>query len=131
MRIARLLDRMAPSELSEVLPELQALELRRAAGVLLSAERVAWTVGELSPQAVHALVLAATDDDAVRAILVLPSGRGARVLLGLPDPRRDQVLARVGEVDPKLRRKLARHLPRPRKDAEALRPVLRLRRLFA
>lgn len=130
-RLARVLDRLPPADLTWLLGELDALELRRAASVLLATERLDTTLARLNDEAFVRLTFCATDADACRALQRMLPARAAAIMLRLGLLRRDALLAALSD-DVRLR--IVRRLPRahrPRTEERTVRGVLRLRRLFA
>ncbi len=133
-RIARLVDRLHPGDLSRLILSLDDLELRRAAQVVLHPDRVARTIDGVDLRAVARLVDAAGPADAARALELLPPRGVASVLALVAAARR----ARLLDLLPAHARAQAlRQLPRGLRPAQEPRPesslgaALRLRRLFA
>jgi magnesium transporter len=102
-RVERLIDRLRPPDIAEMLTELDPSEARPVLEVLFSAQRAARTLREL-PRDVLPTILEMLDDrrigemlellppdDAVFFLEVLPEDRGARLRAALPEGRRGEL----------------------------------------
>ena len=130
-RIARLLDRLDPRDLSGLLIELHDLDLRKAGRVLLAPERVAGSVEFLSEEALDELIRTADDDDATRALVVMSEQDNAEDLRTMDSERRSLLLeTQYVDTDTDTELPGASRARRPGLQ-ETLTAVFRLRRLFA
>ena len=130
-RTARLLDKLHPADLSRLIPELQELELGRAAAVLFDDVRVNKSVAGLSGGAVEELIAAAQDADAARALAYLGPRHAAQLMVAMSDDRRLSILGRLGQP---VRGDIIASLPRsarPKTDDLDVSAAFRLRRMFA
>ncbi len=125
-RIARLLDRLEPLDVSRLFAELSDLELRRAGAILFEAARVERTVHELPHAVLARLMTCSTPEDARRALAVLSPAEVARLLTVVAAERRGAVLELLS---PEARERVAKMLPRASRRLPSA--VFRLRRLFA
>jgi magnesium transporter len=102
-RVERLIDRLRPPDIAEMLTELDANEARPVLELLFSAQRAARTLREL-PREVLPTILEMLDDrrigemlellppdDAVFFLEVLPEDRGAHLRAALPEGRRGEL----------------------------------------
>ena len=102
-RIERVIDRLRPPDIAEMLPELDPEETRVVVDLLFSAHRAARTLRELPAAALPGILEILDDkqlretlenlppDDAVDFVEVLPEDRRARVTAALPAPRRGEL----------------------------------------
>ncbi|MDP6945937.1 MAG: hypothetical protein QF464_17435 [Myxococcota bacterium] len=133
-RIARLVERLEPRDVADVLPALDHLDLRRMAAALCDEQHVDRTVNILDSNSLARLAMAANPGDLVRLLRALARADkevAAATLLTLPREARGLALGKVDEV---VRERLVRTLPRrarPKTSADGLGAALRLRRLFA
>ena len=133
-RIARLVDRLEPRDVADVLPVLDHLDLRRIAAALFAERRVHQTVLTLDAKSLARLALAASPDDLARlfgALARADRAVAAAALMALPTEARS---AALNGVDETTRKQLIRTLPRrgrPKTGDDGLAAALRLRRLFA
>ena len=129
-RIARLLDKLHLADLSLLVPELQELELRRAAAVLFDDVRVNKSVAGLSGAAIERLIEAAQEPDAGRALAHLGSRHAAQILVKSAHDRRATILGLLGQP---VRGEILRALPRGARPKTAdldLSAAFRLPRIF-
>jgi len=130
-RTARLLDKLHLADLSRLVPELQELELGRAAAVLFDDVRVSKSVAGLSGEAAERLISSAHDADAGRALAYLGPRHAAQLLVSMSDERRASILGRLGQP---VRGEIIRALPRgvrPKTQEADLSASFRLRRIFS
>jgi magnesium transporter len=102
-RIERLIDRLHPSDIAEMLPELGAGETRAVVDILFSAQRAGRTLRELPAEVLRGILEMLDDaeiegmldrlppDDAVFFLEALPEERRVRVTLKLPGDRRSEL----------------------------------------
>ncbi len=102
-RVERLVDRLHPPDIAEMLPELSPGELRTVVDILFSAHRAARTLRELPPDALPAILHMLDDeriaevlgrlepDDAIEFLNALPEDRCAAVTARLPRARKNEI----------------------------------------
>jgi magnesium transporter len=102
-RVERLIDRLRPPDIAEMLPELDPQETRMVVDFLFSAHRAARTLRELPADVLPGILEILDDkqlretlerlppDDAVDFVEVLPEERRTRVTAALPAPRRGEL----------------------------------------
>lgn len=102
-RVERLIDRLRPPDIAEMLTELDPSEARPVLDVLFSAQRAARTLRELPREVLPAILDMLDDrrigemlvllppDDAVFFLEVVPEERGARLRAALPEARRREL----------------------------------------
>lgn len=102
-RIERLIDRLHPPDIAEMLPELGPGETRAVVDILFSAQRAARTLRELPAEVLRGILEMLDDteiegmlgrlppDDAVFFLGVLPEERRVRVTAQLPGDRRSEL----------------------------------------
>ncbi|MGH7897645.1 MAG: magnesium transporter [Candidatus Binatia bacterium] len=94
-RAGRLIDRLHPADVAEMLPELGPAEVRTVIDILFSAERAGRTLRELPAEALPA-TLEVLDDQRIADILGrLPPDDAVAFLQALPDERRPRVTERL------------------------------------
>ncbi|MGH7860115.1 MAG: magnesium transporter [Candidatus Binatia bacterium] len=97
-RVERLIDRLHASDIAQILPELDPVELRTIYDVLFSAHRAARTLREL-PGEVLPLILEVLDDSRVGKVLSrLPPDDAVAFLHALPEERRTRITADLPEA---------------------------------
>jgi magnesium transporter len=102
-RIERLIDRLHPPDIAEMLPELGPAETRTVVDILFSAHRAARTLRELPAEVLPGILEMLDDkqivdmlerlppDDAVWFLEVLPEDRRLRVSASLPAARKSEL----------------------------------------
>lgn len=86
-RAVRFIDRLDGGALIDLAEQLGGEDLAALASIALAPERLEWTLG-LPLAGLVCLLRAASDGDSLRALAQLPTGRVARLLLGLDRDRR-------------------------------------------
>jgi magnesium transporter len=113
-RVERLVDRMPPADVAEMLPELGPAEIRTVVDVLFDVRRAARTLSEL-PSEMLPDILAMIDDERITAVLSrLPPDDAVMFLHALPDERRERLTA---ALPPAVRSELERLLAYPESTA--------------
>ena len=102
-RIERLIDRLHPPDIAEMLPELGSAETRTVVDILFSVQRAARTLRELPADVLPGILELLDDkqiadmlerlqpDDAVSFLEVLPEERRLRVTAGLPAGQKSEL----------------------------------------
>ncbi len=102
-RVERLIDRLHPPDIAEILPVLDPTELRPVVDILFSAQRAARTLRELPREVlpgvlellddgqIAQMVVRIPPDDAVGFLEVLPEERREQIASALPDSHRSEL----------------------------------------
>ena len=113
-RVERLIDRLRPPDLAEILPELGPAEIRIVVDILFSGLRAARTLRELPSEALPTILEVLEDATVADLLGRLPPDDAVAFLHALPDERRGRIRA---ELPPARQRELDRLLAYPESTA--------------
>ena len=90
-RVERLVDRLHPPDIAEMLPELDPAEIRTVVDILFSAHRAARTLRELSNEVLPGILEVLEDEQVAEVLGRLPPDDAVAFLHALPAERRPRV----------------------------------------
>jgi Mg/Co/Ni transporter MgtE len=130
-RIARCLDRLDAGDLSRLLVDVQGIELRRAAQVLLSENRVAYSLEALDPPTLAHLINVACVESSVGALRRIGPREANQILSRLPKQKRTQLKGAMSATRVSRAPAFFCRTPEMGDQETRLGAALRLHRLFA